>query len=66
MLKKCGTCGRWAPIRGSGWVKGQCNADGKQHRVDDRKGCLVWLNPTEEQINSRLKAGILKSEEVGA
>ena len=67
MTKICGTCGRWQPEqrtqKGSVTYRSTdplCSMTGKVKYAEDKPISWCWLQPTQEQIASRVKAGLIK------
>lgn len=67
MTKCCGTCGRWNVGRRVGqefFLGGKCRLDDQDRHAKEMPGCLGWKKPTQEQLDQRVAAELIKAEEV--
>lgn len=72
MNKTCGTCKAWKPpaFRQISFVQcvseeARCLMLGKLKDAEAKPESWCWMQASPEQLASRVKAGIIKAEEVG-
>jgi hypothetical protein len=68
MTQTCGSCARWNPPATRHTSLGSCLllTKGVEKYADEKCFSWGWVPASSEQMESRVKAGLIKTEEVGA